>query len=490
MRRVWPRRAAFWVLALAVEVGLIWLLIDLSDVASNPALAPLAGLRPTILCLSLTGLNVVSYAVWWSRWNIVAHAQLAFSIVAYVIPIYVLHQLDTLPPVVLTHYIEMTVAGFFACLVGTLLGATLVRPGTVDRWRERAQFTTTAVMDRITHRTYMLALLSVLAVLAAFAVMGFAPALTADPLTAKFFRGAYAAAYAPVAPLYRFGTTAISLLLPLIAVFAWKRRTFGWWAVFAGSVLVMFLGLMRQPTASGLLLAIGVAFAVKRRHLPTYFALLIGVYFIGATLYPILGALGFGHFATDAPSGTSFWQQVAFGAPDIGDQVHFLRAWYDQPQYTHGLTFIGGLIPGNYPWNSSVWSLHIVNPAQNITTIDSGGLRLPAPIWGLVSFGWPGVWLVSFFSGVVTGYLARLARSVVPSGSTVVSTCWIVAYTAALAVFPVFFRLGYLSVLEVLIVAALLFWRTRHTRKRRSDTWSRMAEQHRARILTAVAARD
>lgn len=443
--------------AAAVLFAATWTAIYVADSLTTPSLHRI-DVRPTILCVSLVGLNAVSYLAWPSRWNVVAHTQLVFSVVAYVIPIYSLGVLNAMPTEALDLYYRVTALGFFAMTVGVAIGAGMASPLRAEALRVKFQVGTDESDERIRRRVKMLIWLSIGGIVTSFAVMGFVPALTPDPLTAKFFRGAYAAPYAPVAPLYRASTSIIAVLLPLVAMYAYTRRERAWYGALVCSIGVMLLGLQREPAVTGFLILIGVALAVRKRGLPRYFALLIGTYFIGGALYSVLGALGLGGFATNSPTApTSFLAQVAGGAPDIKDHVTFMQAWLTgSPPLTHGKTFFGGLIPGNFEWNTSVWSLQVVNPGVPIERIASGGLRLPGPIWGLVSFGWVGVVAVSFFSGVLTGYLSRLASRLVPSANLATAVTWMVLYIAAMEVIPNFYRLSYLSVGQLVVVLVMI----------------------------------
>lgn len=447
----------------AIVVLLVWVAISVSEIITGHSTDTAFDLRPTLLCISLVGLSIVSYVVWPNRWNVVAHTQLAFSLIAYVIPIYLLHSLDQLSSEALDIYYQVVTVGFVMCLLGTALGAWLALSVNIGKLTRRVDFLASDVQAVISRRVFVITLMSIAGVLISFAVMGFVPAFAADPMTAKFFRGVYAAAYAPVAPIYRAATSAIALLLPLIVLYAWKKRTPLWLCAAAGSLLVMLLGLLREPAVSGLLLAVGIAFAIRGKGMLLYLLLLVGAYFVGGGLYYLLATWGVGNFGTVGQS--SLLQQVAAGAPDISDHLHFLRSWLLRPEYTHGLTFVGGLIPGNFEWNPSVWSLHVVNPGASIGDIASGGLRLPAPIWGLVSFGWSGVVLVSLLNGVMIGYFAVLGKKIIPSRSIESATYWLVLYVAITEVLPVFFRLSYLSILQLVIVVALIFWRVARVRR-------------------------
>jgi hypothetical protein len=415
--------------------------------------------RATVLCLGLTGLAVVPYLAWPSRWNIAAHTQLAFCVVAYVIPIYGLNSLSTAPDEALNLYVPVIVVGFFCCAAGALLGGRVTAFAEWKPWLQRVEARVVAAELVAPRRVMALALLSVAGMLVSFAVMGFVPAFAANPYAAKFFRGEYAASYAPVAPLYRFATTIISLLLPLVTVYLWRFRTAGWVLTFAGSLAVMLVSLQREPAVSGVLVAVGVLIAVRPRGMFLYFVGLLAVYTLGSGLYFLLAQSGLDAFSNGSSPSTSWLQEIAAGSPDVSDQLTFLRAWHAFPQYTHGLTFIGGLVPGNFRWNPSVWSLSIVNPSQSVSDIQSGGLRLPAPIWGLVSFGWLGVVVVSFLSGVFAGLLAGWTRRVIErrdvEGAALVTTF----YLAVQDLLPVFFRLSYLSVIGLLVILFVLYTR-------------------------------
>lgn len=416
--------------------------------------------RPWILLTSLVGLNSITYLVWPNRWNIVAHTNLAFSAIAYAIPILLLDSLERLTSNALDVYYQVVATGICFAILGVLFGALIAKVVSVDRWVKRAAFEAAAVRARISRRVLLISFLSAAGVGAAFVLMGFVPAFAPDPLVAKFFRGAYAQAYAPVAPLYRAGTSALTVLLPVVFLYALKTRRPTVLVTAVAAVMMLLFGLLREPAVSGLLLVVGVYVAVRRRSWVGYVALLIATYFVGSSMYYLLAIAGFGSFDSVSGASSTLLEQVAAGAPDISDQVRFLGAWLIRPEYTHGLTWLGGLVPGNNPWNPSVWSLSVVNPGQAITDIASGGLRLPPPIWGLVSFSWPGVVGISFAYGLIHGILAGIFKRLLPSGSVEVSTYWLVIYLALADVLPNFFRLSYLSVLQLLLVVVIFFWRT------------------------------
>ncbi|NUU16968.1 hypothetical protein HP550_06860 [Cellulomonas humilata] len=464
--------AAIWLLG----VGVVATTTALSGTVTSPGANAIRG---AALCIGLLGMSCAGYIAWPSRWNIPAHTQLAFALIAYVLPIAGLGRLEQMSPAVLNLYASLALAGFALTVVGVICGRIFANA--VSRSRHRSGFAKTRrflaswPIDQVgeaaaLRRLRIVAGGSLLALLGCFAVMGFVPALAADPFQAKFFRGIYAAAYAPVAPIYRTATTAIALLLPVIMMVAIKRRMIRDWVVLIGCVGVMLLSLQRAPAVTGIVMCLGVLLAIRRISMVVYIAILVGVNALGSAVYFVLGALGLSSYSFVSAGGGSLAQQVAAGAPDVADQATFLRAWLANPEYTFGKTFFGGLVPGNFEWNPSVWSLSVVNPGQNVSAIVSGGLRLPAPIWGYVSFDWAGVIAVCLLSGFFVGLIAAVASQVIPL-QTPIGTAWaLVVYLCLEDLLVYFYRLSYLSVLQlvvlVLIVGGVSKLRIERTRER------------------------
>jgi hypothetical protein len=180
---------------------------------------------------------------------------------------------------------------------------------------------------------------------------------------------------------------------------------------------------------------------------------LFGIYIAGGLLYEILGALGLPGFAT-SDTAAPFLKRVAAGAPDVQDHRNFLERWMQRPVYTEGRTFVGGLVPGNFEWNPSVWTHTTVNPGTDMVAVTSGGFRLQSPVWGYVSFGWPGVVGVCGLSGLLTGTLAGIAKRLLPMATAEASMAVLVIYIALQDILPGFYTLSYLAVVAV----AVLVW--------------------------------
>jgi len=143
----------------------------------------------------------------------------------------------------------------------------------------------------------------------------------------------------------------------------------------------------------------------------------------------------------------NIFETIALGAPDVLDHLTFLKSFNNTPLYTYGRTFYGGLIPGHYKWNPAVWSLMVSNPDGDLNEITSGGLRLPLPLWGYVSFSWTGVVLLSFFSGLINGYLIKAIKKMIKeTQSIIVITVVILLYVNVYTQFVTFYALSMYSI--------------------------------------------
>lgn len=443
----------------------VWGLLDVFLHVTTPNLSgDWLNIRDLLLVLSLIGLSAISYVAWPSRWNVLAHAQVAFGIVAFVLPVLVLKVQYDFPPHVVDLYSKTIMLGFLCSLPGAIVGAWLASV----KWRGHPPRTASLSIgptkvsvpdegdfnDRrnvVNRRVELAVLASLFGLAICFVVMGFLPALADNPFAAKFFKGSYAEPYSRVAPLYRLVTTFLALLTPIVTVYAWRRRDVRWILYLCLSLVGLLLTLQRGPALTGILLFVGILIAASRRSMIPYFLALLGVYVAGSGFYYVLGLLGIGEYSNLVNGSTSLVENITAGAPDVLDQLTFLQSWQGNPEFTYGRTFLGGLVPGNFEWNPSVWSLHITNPSAAITSINSGGYRLPAPVWGMVSFSWPGVVAVSFISGVLIGVVTGIAKRRVKVPDLEVSVLRYVVYSAVLACAN-FYVLGYLDIISLFLM--------------------------------------
>lgn len=401
-------------------------------------------------------LSCATYLVWPSRWNIPAHVALGFWVVAYLVPIGVVGTHRTFASSLTGEYADVLLVGAIAFTVGVVLGTGVAPRGTHLFGRiARMRF---APGDEAVTRTALVTVAAIAVLLFAMLRMGFVPMFADDPLAAKFFRGAYGEAYRPVAIPYRIGTGLLPLLLPILAAFALRDRARARWLVLLGvALLLMLLTLQRGPAATGLLLFVGVLLAGRRRPL-TLVATSVAVYVGGALFYVVLGWLGVVESPVAVGPGLS--ASVAASTPDVSDGLGFLQRWHQHGEpLAGGRTFLGGLVPGNFRWNPGVWTVALGDDSVRLQQLNTGGLRLAPPVWGLVSFGPVGVVLVPLVSGVLAGALTAQLRRALESATGLVARTWLfVTHAALAAVLVEFMTIGYIGVLQLVAGLWIIGW--------------------------------
>jgi hypothetical protein len=397
-----------------------------------------------------------TYIVWPNKWNIPAHLAVGFWFVAYFVPILIVRVQDNFDPVAYQLFWRVSVIGAIFYALGLLFVRIVMLPN-VNRNRDKRDFLPTLRLrnfdsddDIYLRRLKSVGFVAIILMVIALAVMGFVPILAPDSFAAKFLRGEYGEAYRPVAPLYRAATAIFACFMVVFAVAAVRRRTAPWLVIFGASLLLMVLTLQRQPAASGILLALGIWFVAQGKT-RSYIVLVIGANVAGTLWYALLYQLGI--LKTQLGLQVGFWASVAGSAPDVSDAAGFFTQWmrYGEP-LTGGRTFWGGLVPGRYFWNPSVWSLTLGDPRADPTKIISGGLRLPVSTWGYVSFGEIGVLIVPLVAGIVAGVLAILTRSALPAQDPVGSAFILALYSVLQVTVGQFYALGYSNLLALLVV--------------------------------------
>ncbi|WP_434030854.1 hypothetical protein [[Pseudomonas] boreopolis] len=412
-----------------------------------------------IIVASLASFSVFLYLIWFNRWNIPAHVGLAFSIVAYVIPGLLTDYIDNYNEQLVSLYAAILLVGTLFFLVGIILGKftpypTLNRPILLTHGKFSEFF-----LNRVSRRSKTITILAIIGLFLSFYVMGFIPAFAEDKLSAKFFRGNYKAAYEKVAVLYRSCHFALSLLI-VILLALWsdtKRRFYLMLALAASAALA--LSLTRSPAVAGILTWLGLFMARKRISPAAYIFLMTISYAIGGISFFVFSGVEFGK--TDL---NGLWIAIARGTSDIIDQLNFLQAFLVQEKFTFGRTIYGGLIPGNYQWNPSVWTLTVLNDTNDISAVASGGLRLPPPLWGYVNFGWAGVASFCLIHGIISGWGIKFLKKHLTGGTLTHSAVIMSFYMTFWGFFINFFRMSFYQVLQIgilLIIAGAMSFRLR-----------------------------
>lgn len=360
-----------------------------------------------LLLASTFALSCSSYLVWPSRWNIPAHLAAGLWFVAYLVPAAIVGVQKDYLPVVQGVFMKSVVIGALCYVVGTVLGAACVRR--IPMWLDRAVSSHPGASEvrPASKRVYQACLLGVGLLVASIAIMGFVPLIASDPLAAKFFRGQYAASYNSVRIPYRLGTELVIVSLPLILYFWWKNKArLSGGFILAAAGVVLLGTLQRSALAVPIVAMACLGLAAARRKISMWLVV-IGSYIVGGLYYefvPGLGAVGLNH-------PTNIWQSIAGTAPDLRDNFGFIQQWMINGMPSPGAwPLVGGLIPGNFQLSPAIWSITVGNPGVQVADVNSGGLRMLGPLWGLVGYGTLGIIIFCLGFGVVAGIVAAVGR--------------------------------------------------------------------------------
>lgn len=334
---------------------------------------------------------------WRRRDNVLGYIQGALFIATYMIPLFGTELLDLHATRTVSLYLKLVLLGAALYMVGLAFGAPL---GQRSGRRTPITFASPIkgrLLDIIISRGRLLAIGGGFILGSAYLLMGYAPLLAGDPHAAKFGIGPYAAGLERAAVIYRLGLAVASTALPVvIALFIRNRRPFDL-ALTVGLLVGLTLSLSRSLAFSGVLVA-GAAYAVERRAKPVIVLAVISFAFVFAAFSNEI--LFRGELAADS----SIPKRLAASAPDLYEHLNFLRAFELSGEQNQGWALIaGGLKVGDGYYDPSSFALRTTY-GEDPDTLPSGGLRLPAPIWGYVSFGFLGASVWSFLAGFFAGW--------------------------------------------------------------------------------------
>lgn len=409
------------------------------------------------LLLSYAVLTCGIYAAWPSKWNVIGHLSLAFGLVAYVPAIAILRVPDQFPADEVRSYAGVVTIGAITYLLGILFGRYIINPAPAAVLTRTAQALEQGDPQALERRVRSAMAVGIVLLASAYIGMGFVPIFAEDPLAAKFFRGEYKSQYENVAVLYRLAWVILPTSITLSLYYALRRRGHhGWRLLTSAAILLLLFTLSRASLAQGVLLFV-VTLLVWQRH--TVFAILlaVGSYFAGALYYAVLAL--FGVVAVGGGSGQVLLAEVAASVPDVADGLAFWHRWLESGEpFAYGRTLWGGLIPGNFPWNPGVWSITLGNSAIDISSISSGGLRLPAPVWGYVNFGYAGAAVIPFFAGLASAIVAVMVSHLFPVRRLLSALVLIVfADVIVNGIVGTYYVLSYVGVLEVVLILWIMW---------------------------------
>jgi len=406
-----------------------------------------------LIFISLCILSIGSYFIWFSRYNVPAHLELAFIFTKYLVPIFLVNDIANFDEEILNLYEKILLVGAFSYLIGMILGNFIPKVRIKKfSWQVLDEEVYSKRVEKITKYFFYF---GVAGFIISYAVMGFIPMFASDPLNAKFFRNQYQAPYMRVAILFRSANYVMYNLpaILLMLFYHYKKRIYLVYLIIV--ILLIATTLTRGDILGSLLLALGIICAQKKKLFKYYIASLILIFSLGSISFYLIGLIFHNDLLIAMYDKDNIFETIALGAPDVLDHLNFLKAFNNNPIYTYGRTFFGGLVPGHYKWNPSVWPLSITNPNDDINDITSGGLRLPLPLWGYASFSWLGVVILSFFSGILNGYFISIIKKMISETHNIiiitviillytnVYNVWISFYTLSMYSLPVFIFMGF-----------------------------------------------
>ena len=397
-----------------------------------------------------------TYLIWFSRYNIPAHLNLGVIFVGYFVPLMLTDILHEYPDDLIDLYTAVICIGAFFYMVGLVIGfqysifdKLIKRPNfSYDGFFKFSNFKYNLILILIFGSLFVMAL--------CWAYIGMVPMLAPDPLLAKFFKGQYHDSYSKVALPYRLSQTILIMIFPIVAaLWALTRKKI----LLLACVLIMIffsLALTRGLMLSGIITLLAVFAAKKRSHMAAFIMIYLFVFGVGSGIYYIYSAITEVKIFAYA-SDSTIWTIIASGSPDIPDQLGLLAAFENHGEFTLGRTFWGGLIPGQYYWNPSAWSLYILNNTDDISDVASGGLRIPVALWGYFSFGWLGVIIVPFLSGLIFGTSTRYIKKYMLSNNILRSVLVLSFYSIVLSFFGNFYAMSMYNIPAFLILFILIY---------------------------------
>jgi len=414
------------------------------------------------LCLQAVG----TYFIWPSRWNIPAHLSLGFCVTAYLVPGLLTNVWSGFDERTTTLYMQINVLGALTLLLGLLAGSRLIVFKRLHRAFKRL-YQSDSLQAACMSRIQKIGLYAVIGMILAYLIMGFVPMFAEDPLSAKQFKNQYFEPYYRAAYLFRGSFSLLVVAIPLLFTVWWIVRRPKPLLIALSAVLLITLSLARQSSAMGLLTFIGFLAARSRRGSRWFIVLAAVIFPLGSAGYLLLGLLTGVESLTAIYSADSIADIIGSGAPDIFDSLSFLNGFQDVNTFTYGRTFFGGLIPGNYMWNPSVWTITYDNLGADISELTTGGLRFSTALWGYCNFGWIGVVLLPFASGFVNGTWIRSLRSMPMDKSLLASAMVLTIYATLGAQLASFYVLSIHSLPSIACALYVAFgWRARRRRRR------------------------
>jgi MFS family permease len=342
--------------------------------------------------------------LWRRRDNVLGYMGAGLFVSAYLIPLVPTLRDHRFEPHLIRLYADVLSVGAIAFLVGLALGGQIGArsPNAVPLTFSRP--VTGRLFDLVATRARWITVAGIGGLLLAFLLMRYVPLLASDRVSAKYGVGSYRLAFERGSLFYRFGLAACSAILPVMLAVFWRRRRLVDLLLCGLVVAGLALSLSRTAAFAGPLI-FATAVAVERNYRPMVITALL----VGTVAFGTLVSLAFLETGNERPKDAA--SRIAASSPDVRDHLGFLRGYERRPEPTYGRTLLAGLTLGKSTWDPSTYALRTITGLSDLRDFASGGLRLPAPLWGYASFGWAGALMFPALSGVFAGWgVVKLKR--------------------------------------------------------------------------------
>lgn len=414
----------------------------------------LSGAAASVVALiALLVLQAGWLLVWPSRLNVAAWQSLALATAAYVVPLIFLNELGQWPAPTVHEYLGVLTLGAVCFVVGLFAGNAIT--GTSRRLQLRLRAIVNGLaLTEANQRIWIAGSVVALFLGCCYAAMGYIPLVSGDPTLAKYLQGPFSVSR-KVAFAYHVAVPMASVTLMVTASAAWDSRQPR--LLIVSTILLLLLLGTDQRTYAGtpILVVLLVAAGARRvRFVPVLLAVLLIGPVASAANYELSHFFGAEQFAR-ANQGASLLTAVANGATDVPDSLQAFGNFLVAPQPMHGRSFYANLSYTGNQYSPSQWGIRLANPGvTDLSTIVSGGVRYPTPIWGYFAWEWWGAALVSFVTGILGGLLVGLAKA----GLTERRMTYIALLAAPLVSLMAFLRgYEYFNLWACLPVLAILF---------------------------------
>lgn len=361
-----------------------------------------------VIAVALFVITCGPILLWFRKDNVFAYSAVGTYLTALLLPLVGTATLTDFEPHTVDQYARLMAVGAVFFAAGLALGGHFSA-----RTRPRLRFTfglpltaDSPAWQVVRRRTRMVTAIAAISLAAAFALLRYVPLLAADRQLAKYGVGVYAPGFARGRLVYHFALALGAAILPMAIVVAYRTRGLLDVVLCGGVALGLLASLSRSGAFAGPLLVI-IAIAIGRRVAPALIVAAVCLIFLA-------GALSNELLFSSVRRAPTLAARLAASAPDVHDQLAFLRGFEREgSQQTLGKTLIAKLGPEASQWDPVAYSLRLTTGITDASAIASGGIRLPAPLWGFSSFGFPGAAGFCLVSGLFIGWGTVRVRNVV-----------------------------------------------------------------------------